>query len=202
MAAPKPFVPTLELTAGQPTPIAANDGLSYMSFDRQGDAGTHEAIKDALTQIASGEVERLDEQLVTAPPGPIATKWGNGFRRYAECLEYIKSQQWDVPEGGIVLPMRYSVYEHPSYSVVSSNALWHDPTRAEDAAALRRDEQANNRRCLYFPQVLRDARRISEYHPGLDPTTPECMDKLGVVEIVALGFTVAHGDAQLVHTLG
>ena len=43
MAAPKPFVPTLELTAGQPTPIAANHGLSYMSFDRQGDAGTHEA---------------------------------------------------------------------------------------------------------------------------------------------------------------
>ncbi|MEM8769513.1 MAG: hypothetical protein AAGE43_18905, partial [Pseudomonadota bacterium] len=175
-----PFVPPLELTAGQPAPIAANGGLSYMSFDRNGDAGTAEATKDALALIATGDGHALIRELETAPPGPIETKWGLGFRRYAECLDYIKSQGMEAPEGGIVLPMRYTVFEQPSYSVVSSNALWHDPGREADASALRQDEMENARRCLYFPQVMRDARRISEYHPGLDPSTPECMDKLGV----------------------
>ena len=40
------YVPTLQRTAGQPPPIAANGGLSYMSFDRDGDAGTAKAIQD------------------------------------------------------------------------------------------------------------------------------------------------------------
>ena len=31
------YVPPLELTEGQPPPIAANGGLSYMSFDQDGD---------------------------------------------------------------------------------------------------------------------------------------------------------------------
>ena len=30
------YVPTLQRTEGQPPPIAANGGLSYMSFDREG----------------------------------------------------------------------------------------------------------------------------------------------------------------------
>ena len=34
------YVPPLELTYGQAAPIAANGGVSYMSFDRGGDAGT------------------------------------------------------------------------------------------------------------------------------------------------------------------
>ena len=40
------YVPPLQRTAGQPPPIAANGGLSYMSFDRDGDAGTAKAIQD------------------------------------------------------------------------------------------------------------------------------------------------------------
>jgi hypothetical protein len=32
------YVPPLQRTEGQPPPIAANGGLSYMSFDREGDA--------------------------------------------------------------------------------------------------------------------------------------------------------------------
>jgi hypothetical protein len=46
------YVPPLQRTKGQPPPIAANGGLSYMSFDRGGDAGTAEAFKDALAKIA------------------------------------------------------------------------------------------------------------------------------------------------------
>jgi hypothetical protein len=51
------YVPPLQRTAGQPPPIAANGGLSYMSFDRDGDAGTAKAIEDALGEIA--ELEAL-----------------------------------------------------------------------------------------------------------------------------------------------
>ena len=52
------YVPPLQLTEGQPPPIAANGGLSYMSFDRDGDAGTAAAMEAALPQIAEGEGKR------------------------------------------------------------------------------------------------------------------------------------------------
>ena len=174
------FVPCLQRTAGQPPPIAANGGLSYMSFDKDGDAGTAAATEAAFRQIANGEGQALIDMLDRAPPGPVETKWGTGFRTYEECLEYIRAQNITAPEGGLALPLRYAVYEQPSYSIVSSNAIWRDPARAADAAALRKDEEDNKRRCLYFPQVMRDARRIAQYYAGLSPSSPECMDKLGV----------------------
>ncbi len=174
------YVPPLQRTEGQPPPFAANGGLSYMSFDRDGDAGTAAATDAALIQIAEGEGQAVIDRLDTAPPGPIETKWGVGFRRYSECLEYIRANNIEAPEGGLALPLRYTVHEQPSYSIVSSNALWRDPAREAEAKALRKDEQDNVRRCLYFPQMLRDARRIHEYHQGLSPNSAECMDKLGL----------------------
>ena len=174
------YVPSFELTEGQPPPIAANGGLSYMSFDRNGDAGTSAATEAAFVQIAEGEGQAVIDMLESAGPGPIETKWGLGFKEYSECLEYIRANNIEAPEGGLALPLRYTVHEQPSYSIVSSNALWRDPEREADAKALRRDERDHGRRCLYFPQVLRDARRMEEYHPGLSPNSSECMDKLGV----------------------
>src|SRR6266852_7297572 len=174
------YVPPLQLTEGQPPPIAANGGLSYMSFDRNGDAGTAAATEAALHQLAEGEGQAVIDMLDNAPPGPIETKWGVGFRSYSECLEYIRANNIEAPEGGVALPLRYTVYEQPSYSIVSSSALWRDPARAAEAKTLRKEEQEIGRRCLYFPQVLRDARRMEEYYPGLSPNSPECMDKLGV----------------------
>jgi hypothetical protein len=165
---------------GQPPPIAANGGLSYMSFDRNGDAGTAAATQAALDLIAGGDGQAIIDMLDNTPPGPVETKWGIGFREYDECLAHIRASNIEVPEGGVALPLRYTIREQPSYSVVTSNALWRDPARAADAAALRKDEQDNARRYLYFPQVLRDARRIGEYYPGLSPNSPECMDRLGV----------------------
>ncbi len=174
------YVPPLQLTEGQAPPIAANGGLSYLSFDRDGDAGTAAATEAALVQIAAGDGQAVIEMLDNAPPGPIETKWGLGFRRYAECLEYIRANNIEAPEGGLALPLRYTVHEEPSYSIVSSNALWRDPARKAEASALRKDERDSVRRCLYFPQVMRDARRMEDYYPGLSPGSPECMDKLGV----------------------
>jgi hypothetical protein len=174
------YVPALQLTKGQPPPIAANGGLSYMSFDRNGDAGTAAATEAALRQIAEGTWQAIIDLLESAPPGPIRTKWGVGFRSYSECMEYIRANKIEAPEGGVALPLRYTIYEQPSYSIVPSNALWRDPARAAQAQALRKEERDTARRSLYFPQVLRDARRIAEYYPGLSPSSPQCMDRLGI----------------------
>ena len=174
------WVPSLELTEGQPPPIAANGGRSFMAFARNGDAGTEAAIEAALAQIADGHLQAFIDWIESAPPGPIETKWGLGFREYEECLEHIRASGIEAPEGGVALPLRYTVYEQPSYSVVPSNALWRDPARAAEAELLRKAEEDTRRRSLYFPQVLRDARRIGEYHPGLAADSPECMDRLGV----------------------
>jgi hypothetical protein len=174
------YVPPLQRTHGQRPPIAANGGLSYMSFDRNGDAGTGAALEDALTQIAEGESQRVIDMIQNAPPGPIETRWGLGFRKSDECLDYIRANGVKAPDGGLALPLPYTVYERPTYSVVSSNALWRDPARTDMAEILRQNEKDNLRRDLYFPQVLRDARRIGEAYPGLSPASPECMDRLGV----------------------
>src|ERR1700685_3372635 len=91
------YVPPLQRTKGQPAPIAANGGLSYMSFDRDGDAGTAAATKAALDIVAAGEGQAVIEMLDSAPPGPIKTKWGIGFRGYSECLEYIRANNIEAP---------------------------------------------------------------------------------------------------------
>src|SRR5690242_20042833 len=174
------YVPPLQRTAGQPPPIAAHGGLSYMSFDRDGDAGTAEALKDALAQIATGESDRVIDMIASAPPGPIQTHWGPAFKSYEECLDYIRAQGITAPEGGVALPLPYTIHERPTYSIVPSNAIWRDPANADVVETLRKNEKDNGKRDLYFPQVLRDARRIGEYYPGLSPDSPECMDRLGV----------------------
>ena len=91
------YVPPLQRTEGQPPPIAANGGLSYMSFDRDGDAGTAAALEDALAEIAEGEGQRVIDMIDNAPPGPIKTKWGLGFRDYDECVDYIRSRTASRP---------------------------------------------------------------------------------------------------------
>ncbi len=142
------YVPALQLTEGQPPPIAANGGLSYMTFDQDGDAGTAAATEAALTQIAEGDGQALIDRLENAPPGPIETKWGVGFRSYSECLEHIRGNNIDAPEGGLVVPLCYTVHEQPSYSIVESNALWRDPALEAEAKALRKYEEDYERRCL------------------------------------------------------
>src|SRR3954453_11522919 len=99
--ASSPYVPPLQRTAGQPPPIAAHGGLSYMSFDRDGDAGTGKAIQDGLAEIAEGEGQRVTDMINKAPPGaPITTRWGLGFRKFDECADYIRrNNAIKAPEG-------------------------------------------------------------------------------------------------------
>ena len=136
------FVPPLELTKGQAPPVASNGGLSYMSLDVGGDAGTAAAIDAALRQIDSGVGQRLLAEIENAPPGPIETRFGPGFRTYDECMAHIRATGMKAPDGGVVLPLRYSIDERPVYTVVNSNALWRDPSRAAVAEKLRRDAKA------------------------------------------------------------
>src|ERR1700691_1293469 len=93
------YVPPLQRTAGQPPPVAAHGGLSYMAFDRNGDAGTAVALEDARTEALSGEERRLIDTIDNAPPGPIETQWGMGFRGYDECVDYIRANGIEAPEG-------------------------------------------------------------------------------------------------------
>ncbi|MEC7656802.1 MAG: hypothetical protein VX416_10675, partial [Pseudomonadota bacterium] len=153
------FVPSLQLTKGQPEPIAANGGLSYYSFDDAGDAGTGVALQAAFDELSKPERAEVIELIENGPTGPIETKWGVGFRSYDECVAYIKEQGINAPEGGLALPLPYTIYERPTYSVVPSNAIWHDPARSDDANRLREAEEQNRHLNLYFPQIMRDARR-------------------------------------------
>ncbi len=182
------YVPGLELTTGQPEPIAANGGLSYMAFDKNGDAGTAAALDAALEQIAKGDGQACIDWIESAPPGPIETRWGPGFRTYDECLAYIRDNGIAAPEDGLAIPLRYTVWEQPTYVAVSSHALWRDPAREADARLLRKAEDDIPRRNLYFPHVVRNAHRISAYYPGVSINSPESMDKLGV--------SLAHLESQ------
>src|SRR5450432_208357 len=101
------YVPPLQRTAGQPPPVAANGGLSYMTFDRNGDAGTAAALNDARAAILSGDEQRMIDMIEKAPPGPIETQWGLGFRGYDECVAHIRAKGIVAPEGGVALPLRY-----------------------------------------------------------------------------------------------
>ena len=78
------------------------------------------------------------------------------------------------------MPLRYTVSELPSYTIVPSNAFWHDPKNTKQIEAMRKEQSDTARRALYFPQILRDVRRVEEIHSGLKPNTSDCMDKLGV----------------------
>jgi hypothetical protein len=57
-----------------------------MAFERDGDAGTRLATADALRLIATGTGQAVIEMIENAPPGPIETQWGLGFRNHAECV--------------------------------------------------------------------------------------------------------------------
>src|SRR5690242_12513017 len=87
--ASKPYVPSLQRTESQPPPVAANGGLSYMSYDKEGDAGTDKALEDALAEIGSGESQRVSDMIDNAKR-PNKTRWGIAFREYDECLRYIQ----------------------------------------------------------------------------------------------------------------
>jgi hypothetical protein len=174
------YVPPLQRTEGQPPPIAANGGLSYMSFDREGDAGTAAALEDALTRIAEGEGQRVIDMIDNAPPGPIETRWGLGFRDYDGCMAYIRANGIKAPEGSLALPLPYNCLRAADLLRRPVQRFLAGPGARRHSGDPAQNEEDNRRRDLYFPRVMRDARRIGEYSPGLSPNSPECMDRLGV----------------------
>ena len=57
----------------------ANGGLSYMSFDLDGDAGTAAAAEAALHQIAEGKGQAVINMLDNAPPARSRPSRASGF---------------------------------------------------------------------------------------------------------------------------
>jgi hypothetical protein len=155
------------------------------------ESGTAAAFADALAALASGEDKHTLDVIDHASPGPVETPWGMGFRSYDECLYHIRQGGITAAEGGVALPLNYTVHERSTYSIVPSHAVWRDRARADLAQKVRRNEEYNHRLTLYFPQVLRDARRLGEYYPGRSPYSPEAMDRLGL--------SLAHRDLVYNH---
>src|SRR3546814_12776181 len=96
-AAASAYVPALQVTAGQPEPIAANGGRSYMAFDRNDDAGTGKALEDALGLIAQGEGRRAVARIAQAPAAGPETERGLGFTSYED-----RSDERRVGTGGVM----------------------------------------------------------------------------------------------------
>ena len=63
------YTPPFQLTNGQAEPFAANNGLSYMYLDQNGDAGTTAATEDALQQISEGVGQIIIDMIENSPPG-------------------------------------------------------------------------------------------------------------------------------------
>ena len=164
------YVPSLQLTAGQAPPVAANGGLSYMAFDRDGDAGTAAAIEAALRQVAEGEGQVVIDRLKNASlPAPSRPSGGSGFAPGKSAWRISGRTASKRPKAAWWFPFATPSWRSRSTPLSRRTRLWRDPVRAAEAEALWEDDDSYERHCLYFPQVLRDARRIGEYYPGLSP---------------------------------
>ena len=126
-------------------------------------------------------MEEREPSLLDGAPeaGPIETPYGVGFRTYTECLEYIQSGAPGAPAatrpGEVVVPLSYTVNEQPTYSMVPSHQIWEDePEKMKQLMA------SYGPSSLYFPQLMRDGRRVADYRPGLAIDTLEAFDKLGI----------------------
>jgi hypothetical protein len=163
-------------TVGQPQPFAANNGDPWVKYADRPDGGSAVAAQFALEWMGTRKPRLLD----SAPErGPIDTPYGVGFRSYSECLEYIQSGAADVPkasvEGEVVVPLSYNVHEEPSYSMVPSHQIWED--EPEKMKELMRSYGPSS---LYFPQLMRDGRRVASYRPHLKIDTLQAFDELGI----------------------
>ena len=159
------YVPPFQLTAGQPAPIAANGGLSYMSFDRDGDGGTAMAMEAARRQVAKGEGHAVLDMIENAPPGPVETKWGLGFRKYAECLEYIRAHNIEAPE--VV-----SRFRSATLSMNSRPTQLSRPTRSGTTRRARLRQKCFTRKSRRSGGAVSISRRYCAMRAAWRSTTP------------------------------
>ena len=155
---------------------------SYMAFDRvrwvtgtaAADGGR--APPDRRGRRTSGD--RHDREQL--PPAPSRPGGASGFGAMPSVWNIFGRTTSRPPAGGTALPLPYTVLERPrtrSCRPTRSGGTRCARLRQKCCARKRRTSDGN---AFYFPQVLRDARQIGEYYPGLSPTSPACMDKLGV----------------------
>lgn len=164
-------------TKGQPQPFAANGGRKWSDFQDRPDGGSAVAGQAALKWMES----RPPPKFTRAASGPLETEYGVGFSSFAECQQFIEAQglQSDVP-GEVCIPINYSINDAPSFTLVPSHTIHElQPERIREASqrAFGGDRVDN----LYFPQVMRDGRRVSSYRPHLPAIDQlQTFDELGI----------------------
>ena len=57
-----------------------------------------------------------------APLGPIETRWGLGFRGYDECMDYIRANGIEAPEGGLA-GCRFAMHSTSDRAILSSRPM-------------------------------------------------------------------------------
>ena len=90
------YVPTLQRTEGQPPPIAANGGLSYMSFDRERRRRARQAAMEAALASRSPGAPAARGHRDARTPRPRVRSRPNGvtgFRDYEECMALHPGEQ-------------------------------------------------------------------------------------------------------------
>ena len=141
-----------------------------------------QALEDALAQIAEGEGQRVTDMIDNAPPG--ARSRPNGASGSGNTTSAWTTSAGTTPSRPPKAAWRCrcpilstSGRPTPSSRPTLSGGTRRAPTWRRSCA---RTSRTTGKRDLWFPQVMRDARRIGEYYPGLSPNSPECMDRLGV----------------------
>ena len=143
------YVPSLQLTQGQPPPIAANGGLSYMSFDRDGDAGNQpRRWRTALAQIAEGRwasafIDMIDKRAPRRPSDrdPLGTSRSADYDANASTTS-ARTGIDGALQGGLVLPLAlYHLRAPDLFDRVRPMRLWRDPARQREVVKIVAQER-------------------------------------------------------------
>ena len=126
------------------------------------------------SKLPKGRGRRFSTGSRTLPPAPSRPNGASDSVTYSGMPgAHSRRTTSKPPKAAWRFRCSYTVHEQPSYTIVPSNALWHDPARADEAESIPQGTSGiYGRPCLYFPQVMRDARRMQEYYPGLSPEPP------------------------------
>ena len=184
------YVPPLQRTQGQPPPIAANGGLSYLSFDRNGDAGPGKALDDALATIAEGESQRVGSTLIRNAPSRASiteTRWGPRVPpATTSAFEPTSARTGSKAPTAArrCCPALYGLRAADLLRRHVQRALWRDPAARRNGGDPA-PEREGGQPCAGTSYVLQVLQRRAAHRRGptraFSPESPECMDRLGVL---------------------
>ena len=112
-------------------------------------------------------------------------------------MDHITANGPKAPEGGLALPMRYTVMEVlPCIPSCPPMPFGKTKLAKKLAAKLAKDERDNARRSLYFPQVCRRSSDIT-VPPGLHPIAPSVWISWGLPWPPAIASAATYDAAEV-----